>query len=167
MSQLKPPTANISRLWYSKHAWRKSQQRYAMETVMDRLNLPNIFLNTKYDKELDMGDHVSIMESQFAQLVVMGSTVDESMRLAFLIYPLNNQTVYELVISFIRTLGKRRTTWDDVSAIVVEKQNRLRNKSTRGSGDALKEGGNNNSTVRRNIHTSTSKRRSSLNNIHC
>lgn len=96
----------------AKDMWGKSQKWYANKPVINKLVLFNNLLNTKYQKEIDMGHHILMTESQFSQLVSMGAAVDELMRLSLSISFLNDQSKYKPLISFMHTLGQETTTWD-------------------------------------------------------
>lgn len=88
-----------------------------------------------------MGDHISMKDSQFAQLAAMGSSVDELMRVALLIFSLKDQSEFEPMIASIHTLGQEVTTCDYVATIVVEEYKRLQNKCKTRSEDRFSDSG--------------------------
>lgn len=77
---------------------------------MKGLSLLNNLLNTKDKNDLDIEGHISMKASQFAQLEAIGSTVDESMKVALLISSLDDLSENEPMIASIHTLGQETTS---------------------------------------------------------
>lgn len=60
----------------ARDAWSNLQKRYVSNTVNKRLEQLNNLLNNKQKKDLEMVDHIRMMESQFAQRAAIGATVE-------------------------------------------------------------------------------------------
>lgn len=75
--------------------WRSLKQRYDRKTLMHKLGLLNNLLNTRYQNEEDIADHIAKIESQFAQLSPMGFAREKSIKVTLLSLSLNQRSPLE------------------------------------------------------------------------
>lgn len=57
-----------------------------------------------------MGDHVAVMEPQYAGLTTMRSELDKSKKVAIMMAKLKEHSEYEPLITFISVIKKKETT---------------------------------------------------------
>lgn len=63
-------------------AWEKLSSRYASKSLINRLILINNVLDMKLKNDVQIGDHVAQLKSQFSRLAAMDSAVEEQMQVA-------------------------------------------------------------------------------------
>lgn len=114
------PLRAIQHCESAKEAWDKLESRYAGRTIMNKLGSLNTLLSMNLGTDTEMGDHVSLMESQFARLASMGSMIDEEMRVAILLTSIGNRPEYAPMMASINTLQDSVTTWNYVTVLLIE-----------------------------------------------
>lgn len=95
-------------------------------------------LNSKYKVNINIGDHVAQLKSQFLRWKKMDSKMEEVMEVAILVTSPSRQKDFAKIIASVNTLQENIVTWKYVTSIFIEENKRLRN-STKGSEMIAKE----------------------------
>lgn len=74
----------------TKAMWDKLNLRYASKTMTNKLGLVQTFFSLQMNKEDLMGDRISYLESQFMRLQMMGTDLEESLRVSMLMNSLSH-----------------------------------------------------------------------------
>lgn len=90
--------------------WIKLHHLYAGKATINELSSLNNLLAYKYKAELEMGDHLAQLESQFEMLKVTGSGFDQAMKDAISLSWLMDKDEYAPVIAFKNSLPESMAT---------------------------------------------------------
>lgn len=72
-----------------------------------------------------MGNHVSLLESQFITLASMESVIEEQINIAILITSLSYSYIYSAAVALVSPLSDWDATWGNFNMIYIEEQMRL------------------------------------------
>lgn len=101
------------------------------KTMINKLSISNTLLNKNFTNGEDMGDDVVSIESQFSRLASIGSTINESMKVAILLSSLLVSNECSPVIASVNTMQEHLTTRNHVTMNFVEEQKRIAGHWTR------------------------------------
>lgn len=110
-------------------AWERSENRYAGKSMIHKLEAMNKLLNEKYRGTTDRGDHVVRLVSKFSRLEAMGSPIEESIKVANLLFSLADQKEFAPIVAFVYTLREEMATWSYITRILIEEYRRLNNRT--------------------------------------
>lgn len=109
----------------AKEARNKSDSIYTRRTIIKEFEILNSLLNTELQSNLDMGNYIPLLESQYSRLNAMGMKVEEQMRINIIINSLANDKDYSASVASLYTLNEKKATWEYVAVIFILEQKRL------------------------------------------
>lgn len=83
----------------AKDAWAILNKRYATESSVNKLSVPNSMVSMRLRQGDGMDYHISMMEKKFSKLVAMKKAVSESMKVPILIISSSNSKDYTAISS--------------------------------------------------------------------
>lgn len=100
--------------------WAKICARDASRTTSNKLSLfTEAFSKTKESESIS--DHITVLETVFAQLEDAGQSFEELMQVSILLSSITDDRHYEAAIAAIRTMDEEKTTWEYVTVRLLEK----------------------------------------------
>lgn len=98
----------------AKDVWDKRSQIYSEKTIIKKLTVLRNLLNMKHMRARNIGDHISILESQYARLEAMQTSLNDSTNVAVLVTTLLNIPDFKLLLTSISVLSEKDTTRSQV-----------------------------------------------------
>lgn len=80
------------------------------KTVINKIALIQCLLSMRYRSSEKMRDHAVVLESQFAGLTIMCSSVDNLMKVVVLIPTHKDKKMYEPIVSSISIVNEEKAT---------------------------------------------------------
>lgn len=65
-----------------------------------------------------MKNHIAVLESEFSLLSMMGSELDESIRVVIFLSSLSERSEFVAIVASVATLQQQLATWNYVSNVV-------------------------------------------------
>lgn len=83
----------------------------------------------RYSREQNMGDHVTVLELQFARLASFETEFDDSTKLTILMSTLKDHSEFEPFITSVAVTKNANQAWRQVSSLLKEKEKWLEDKT--------------------------------------
>lgn len=98
----------------------KLSERYAASTTANKIAVLTSLIHTRYDREKNMGEYLSEMESMFNKLAAMKLPIAPELQVAILLVSMTAEESLSGTVSAIKTMDESRATWEYVSGRLIE-----------------------------------------------